>query len=197
MYGAILSSATKATAAVAIAPSGLVDGPTFLELFRSSLEPALIYRQVRGMRASPLAGLFCSAYEHLTSRNPRRAGWSGTRDDLWKLLEAMAEQQLGRLERYVPFLGTVANVSPFIGLLGTVWGIMDAFLRIEILRSASLQTVAPGIAEALIATAAGLFAAIPAVIAYNFFLHRIKDIITEMEDFGLEFLNVADRLYGA
>ena len=95
------------------------------------------------------------------------------------------------------YLATTGSVTPFIGLFGTVWGIMDAFLRIGILRSPSLTTVAPGIAEALIATAAGLFAAIPAVIAYNFFLHRIKDQITEMEDFSLEFLNIADRLYGS
>jgi biopolymer transport protein TolQ len=94
------------------------------------------------------------------------------------------------------FLATTGSVTPFIGLFGTVWGIMDAFLKIGIVRSASLMTVAPGIAEALIATAVGLFAAIPAVIAYNHFLHRIKDLITEMEDFTLEFLNIADRLYG-
>ena len=94
------------------------------------------------------------------------------------------------------FLATTGSVTPFIGLFGTVWGIMDAFLKIGIVRSASLMTVAPGIAEALIATAVGLFAAIPAVIAYNHFLHRIKDLITEMEDFSLEFLNIADRLYG-
>ena len=94
------------------------------------------------------------------------------------------------------FLATTGSVTPFIGLFGTVWGIMDAFLKIGIVRSASLMTVAPGIAEALIATAVGLFAAIPAVIAYNHFLHRIKDLITEMEDFSLEFLNIAERLYG-
>jgi biopolymer transport protein TolQ len=74
---------------------------------------------------------------------------------------------------------------------------MDAFQRIGIVRAASLDIVAPGIAEALIATAAGLFAAIPAVIAYNHFLHRVKDLITDMEDFSLEFLNLAERIYGA
>lgn len=96
----------------------------------------------------------------------------------------------------MPFLATTGSVTPFIGLFGTVWGIMDAFLKIGVVRSASLVTVAPGIAEALIATAAGLFAAIPAVIAYNFYLHRIKDLITEIEDFSLAFLNIAERLYG-
>jgi len=95
------------------------------------------------------------------------------------------------------FLATTGSVTPFIGLFGTVWGIMNAFQRIGIVRSASLVTVAPGIAEALIATAAGLFAAVPAVIAYNHFLHRIKDLITEMEDFSFEFLNLAERIYGS
>ena len=94
------------------------------------------------------------------------------------------------------FLATTGSVSPFIGLFGTVWGIMDAFIRIGVTNSASLVSVAPGIAEALIATAVGLFAAIPAVIAYNTFLHRIKDRITDMEDFSLELLSIAESLYG-
>ncbi len=95
------------------------------------------------------------------------------------------------------FLATTGSITPFIGLFGTVWGIMDAFNKIGIARTASLDSVAPGIAEALIATAAGLFAAIPAVIAYNYFLSRIKEIITEIEDFSLEFLNISERLYGS
>jgi biopolymer transport protein TolQ len=94
------------------------------------------------------------------------------------------------------FLATAGSVSPFIGLFGTVWGIMISFIRIGAMRSASLQVVAPGIAEALIATAVGLFAAVPAVIAYNFFLGKIKDQIADMEDFSLEFLSIAERLHG-
>jgi biopolymer transport protein TolQ len=100
------------------------------------------------------------------------------------------------MERLMSFLATTGSVAPFIGLLGTVWGIMDTFLNIGVTRSTSLISVAPGIAEALIATAIGLFAAIPAVIAYNYFLHRIKDYITDMEDFSLELLSIAERLYG-
>jgi biopolymer transport protein TolQ len=159
---------------------------TFLELFRSNLEPALIYRQVRGLRVSPLAGLFCAAYEHLLSRGGRRGGWTGAREDLWKLLEAMAEQQMGRLERYVPFLGTVANVSPFIGLLGTVWGIMVAFFDIGLQGSASLAVVAPGMAEALSATVVGLGAAIPAVVAFNYFTSRLVAVQREVDRFAAE-----------
>jgi len=108
-----------------------------------------------------------------------------------------SNQEISKLESMMNFLATTGSVTPFIGLFGTVWGIMDAFLNIEAQRSASLVTVAPGIAEALIATALGLFAAIPAVIAYNYYLHRIKNTVTEIEDFSLEFLSIAEKLYGS
>jgi biopolymer transport protein TolQ len=117
-------------------------------------------------------------------------------DGLSRALLKATNIEISRMERLMPFLATTASVTPFIGLLGTVWGIMDAFQMIGIQRSASLVTVAPGIAEALVATALGLFAAIPAVIAYNHFLARIKETITEMEDFSLEFQAIAERLLG-
>ena len=103
---------------------------------------------------------------------------------------------LTRMTQMVPFLATTGNTTPFIGLFGTVWGIMDAFMQISEAQSTALNAVAPGIAEALIATALGLFAAIPAVIAYNHFLQRIKELVNEMEDFSIEFLNITERLYG-
>ena len=98
-----------------------------------------------------------------------------------------------KLERRVPFLATTASITPFIGLFGTVWGIMDSFQRIGVAGSSSLAVVAPGIAHALIATAAGLFAAIPAVYFYNHFTNRVKHFSAEMDDFSLEFLNIAER----
>jgi biopolymer transport protein TolQ len=104
---------------------------------------------------------------------------------------------VAKMEKLMSFLATTGSVSPFIGLFGTVWGIMRSFTDINLTRSASLASVAPGIAEALVATAVGLVAAIPAVIAYNYFLHRIKDFITDMEDFSLELLSIAERLYGS
>jgi biopolymer transport protein TolQ len=107
-----------------------------------------------------------------------------------------ANKEVARFETMMSFLATTGSVTPFIGLFGTVWGIMNAFSEIGIARSAALVTVAPGIAEALIATAIGLFAAIPAVIAYNYFLHLIKAQTTEMEDFSIEFLTILERLYG-
>jgi biopolymer transport protein TolQ len=100
---------------------------------------------------------------------------------------------MNRLERRVMFLATTASITPFIGLFGTVWGIMDSFQRIGVAGSSSLGVVAPGIAHALIATAAGLFAAIPAVYFYNHFTGRVKHFAGDMDDFSLEFLNIAER----
>jgi biopolymer transport protein TolQ len=108
------------------------------------------------------------------------------------LLRAAANE-VTRLERRVPFLATTASITPFIGLFGTVWGIMTAFQSIAATGATNLSVVAPGIAEALIATAAGLFAAIPAVYFYNAFTHEVKLLATEMDDFSLEFLNICER----
>jgi biopolymer transport protein TolQ len=108
------------------------------------------------------------------------------------LMRAQAVE-LAKLERHVPFLATVASITPFIGLFGTVWGIMGSFNSIGAAGSSSLGVVAPGIAEALIATAAGLFAAIPAVYFYNHFTQRVKEFANVMEDFSLEFLNICER----
>ena len=98
-----------------------------------------------------------------------------------------------RLERYLPFLATTASVTPFIGLFGTVWGVITAFHGIGQQGSASLAVVAPGISEALIATAAGLGAAIPAVIGYNLYLNRVRHWATEMDGFILDLLNLLSR----
>jgi biopolymer transport protein TolQ len=98
-----------------------------------------------------------------------------------------------RLESYLTFLATTGSTSPFIGLFGTVWGIMNAFRGIGAKSSASIGVVASGISEALIATAFGLFAAIPAVVAYNYYLSKIKVLTTEMDNFSFEFLNIVER----
>jgi biopolymer transport protein TolQ len=114
-----------------------------------------------------------------------------------RALHRACSTESSKLESLLGFLATTGSACPFIGLFGTVWGIMISFVRIGAMRSASLQVVAPGIAEALIATAVGLFAAVPAVIAYNYFLGRIKDVIADMEDFTFEFLSIAERLHGS
>ena len=101
--------------------------------------------------------------------------------------------EVNKLERRIPLLATTASVTPFIGLFGTVWGIMASFHGIGQQGSANLAVVAPGISEALIATAAGLAAAIPAVIAYNYFVNRVKHWATEMEGFTMDLLNLVAR----
>jgi biopolymer transport protein TolQ len=154
----------------------------------------------RKYQGSPLASLFQSGFKelaYLNKSNPQTSLTPAKLERINRSLIKAANREVSKLESMMSFLATTGSVTPFIGLFGTVWGIMDSFQRIGIVRSASLVTVAPGIAEALIATAAGLFAAIPAVIAYNYFLHRVKDKITEMEDFSLEFLNITERLYGS
>ncbi|MDI6845468.1 MAG: protein TolQ [Candidatus Saccharicenans sp.] len=174
----------------------------FLEVFRKSKSLNEVNEAARRYKNSPLAVLFQAGFKelvHLTRSNPQPQG-SIDREKLEiinrSLLRA-SSAEIRRLERMMSFLATCGSVTPFIGLLGTVWGIMDSFHKIGLVRSASLVTVAPGIAEALVATAVGLFAAIPAVIAYNYFLGRIKEIISMMDDFSLEFLNIIERAYGS
>ena len=172
----------------------------FLKVFRRSNDLSEVNKAARKYRASPLAALFQSGYNelaYLSKSNPLQTLTPERLESVNRALVKASNNEISKLEKMMSFLATTGSVTPFIGLFGTVWGIMAAFQRIGIVKSASLTTVAPGIAEALIATAAGLFAAIPAVIAYNHYLHRIKDIITEIEDFSLEFLSIAERLYGS
>jgi biopolymer transport protein TolQ len=173
----------------------------FLDVFRKSRSLTDVSEAARKYRGSPLAAIFQAGYKELAYQSKSSAagnGWTGEKtDSLNRALLKASNAEVSRLEKMMFFLATTGSVSPFIGLFGTVWGIMISFERIGTLRSASLQVVAPGIAEALIATAVGLFAAVPAVIAYNYFLGRIKDVISDMEDFSLEFLSIAERLHGS
>jgi biopolymer transport protein TolQ len=114
-------------------------------------------------------------------------------DNVARAMKRATTVEITKLEKALTFLATTASATPFIGLFGTVWGIMNAFRGLSVTHSSSIQAVAPGIAEALIATAAGLAAAIPAVVAYNHFSQRIKVLASEMENFAHEFLNIAER----
>lgn len=114
-------------------------------------------------------------------------------ENVSRALRRATNLEVNRLEKYTTFLATTGSTSPFIGLFGTVWGIMVAFEGIGKTGSASLAVVAPGIAEALIATAVGLVAAIPAVMAYNHFQHKIRVLVKEMDSFSTEFLNIVQR----
>lgn len=171
----------------------------FLKIFQESKNLTEVNRAAKKYRASPLAVLFRSGYKEIAYHHQSNEGKISPEkfESVNRALIKTSNQEISRLEKRMSFLATTGSVTPFIGLFGTVWGIMDAFQRIGIVRSAGLDTVAPGIAEALIATAAGLLAAIPAVIAYNHFLHRIKDLITDIDDFSFEFISIVERIYGS
>jgi biopolymer transport protein TolQ len=166
----------------------------FLEAFWRSRDIQAIYQQAQALNYSPVAHMFAAGYSELSKL---QQGGSGDRDgDLENVERSLTKTQLKettRLESMTSFLATTGSAAPFIGLFGTVWGIMNSFRSIGAMKSASVATVAPGIAEALIATAIGLVAAIPAVIAYNFFLRKIRVLVSEMETFSKEFLNIVRR----
>jgi biopolymer transport protein TolQ len=169
----------------------------FLAIFKKSRDLMEVNEAAQKYKASPLATLFHNAFKELVYIKKSKPGLTeSSMDRISRAMVKASNREVARLEKMMNFLATTGSVTPFIGLFGTVWGIMDSFQEIGIQKTASLVTVAPGIAEALIATALGLFAAIPAVIAYNFYLHKIKEQIAEMEDFSIEFLSITERLYG-
>jgi biopolymer transport protein TolQ len=177
---------------------------TFLDVFRRSSKFSEVQAVCKSLADSPLVGIFQAGYAELNLqlRQPTAAGSPGSpapRPTLKSLsavdraLLRASSVEVIKLEKRVPFLATTASITPFIGLLGTVWGIMTAFEAIGRQGSTDLAVVAPGIAEALITTAIGLFAAIPAVYFYNHFTTKVKTYAAEMDDFALEFLNIAER----
>lgn len=179
----------------------------FLDIFRRSSKFSEVHAVCRTFESSPLVGIFQAGYAELNTqlKQPHGATQSGSpapapvRPTLRSLpavdraLLRAAAVEVTKLERRLSVLATTASITPFIGLFGTVWGIMTSFQRIATVGSTSLAVVAPGIAEALIATAAGLFAAIPAVYFYNHFVADVKRLTSTMDDFALEFLNIAER----
>jgi biopolymer transport protein TolQ len=144
---------------------------------------------------SSLVGLFKAGYAEIEAQIAHAKGAQTIRslDSVERSLLRAARIESARLSRYLPFLATTAAATPFIGLFGTVWGIMDSFANIGSMGTTSIIAVAPGISEALINTAAGLFAAIPALLAYNHFVQKMRQARGEMEDFTLEFLNLTER----
>lgn len=153
-----------------------------------------IYAQVGGLDASPLARVFRAGYVELAKiTSGDRPVDKDDLDNVERSLKRAAANEMTSLEDLLPFLATTGSVGPFIGLFGTVWGIMSAFLAIGNQANASLDVVAPGIAEALIATAIGLVAAIPAVMAYNYFVRRIRVLESETEAFASDYLNIVRR----
>lgn len=158
----------------------------FLRTYRAGRDMKGLLSVTKTLNLSPFANIF------------RFTATEGVRDraETKRLLRRYEALESAKLERYLSFLATTGTTTPFIGLFGTVWGIMNAFRGIGAAGSASLAVVAPGIAEALITTAAGLAAAIPAVIAYNYYLSRARQMIIEMEDFSEELLDFFSKEAG-
>ncbi len=173
------------------------DSREFLKIFRQSKKLSDIRASCRTLKASPLVEVFLAGYREIENQavvgeNPGKPRIRSL-DSVHRALQIAASAELTRMEQWLSWLATTGSVTPFIGLFGTVWGIIDAFRGLGTAGTASLRSVAPGISEALVTTAAGLFAAIPAVVAYNQFVQRLKEFGALMDDFALEFLNMTER----
>jgi biopolymer transport protein TolQ len=182
------------------------DTKKFIEIFRKSSKFSEVQSVCKSLSASPLAGVFQAGYIELNAQLRQNETQSASTDEpssprpalrsfeaLDRSLIRASNIEVNRLEHYIQLLATTASVSPFIGLFGTVVGIIISFQSIGETGSTNLAVVAPGIAEALIATAAGLFAAIPAAYFYNHLTHKVKLTASSIDDFSLEFLNIAER----
>src|SRR6202043_3930362 len=167
----------------------------FLRIFRSN--KTLPDPRQMGAGGSPLESLYSAGFREVDNQvrggNPQ--GKLTSLNAVTVSMQLAAAEEVRKAESYMSWLATTGSVTPFIGLFGTVWGVMDAFTGLGTAGSASLRAVAPGIAEALVTTAAGLFTAVPAVIAYNHFLHNIKDMGARMDGFTLEVTALVEKLF--
>ena len=169
----------------------------FLSAYPKAQERDELRRQARRLPASPSAAVFLAVMDRVAPDHDGAASGRKGSDELEnadrhyleRVVGHVMQDQVSQQEAYLPFLATTGNITPFIGLLGTVLGIIDAFHEIGKMGTASISAVAPGVAEALVATAAGLLTAIPAVIAYNYYLTRIRKAVFRAESFSIEFLN--------
>lgn len=167
---------------------------SFLRAFRKAAALDAVALASEQFRSSPLVAVFDFGYSEVT-RQMKGRGAVTNKLALERSLQLGISEEVTKLERNMNLLATTAAVSPFIGLFGTVWGIIDAFSALGTAGAASLRAVAPGISEALITTALGLAAAIPAAIFYNVFGARIRELGARMEDFSLEFMNLTERTF--
>jgi biopolymer transport protein TolQ len=169
-----------------------VQSGRFVRAFRKAQRMQDVGAVAEQFRPSPLVGVFEGALEEYK----RQLGATGSLRNVTAVERAMriaSSEEVSRLERNLPWLATTGAVTPFVGLFGTVWGIIDAFHGLGTAGAATLRAVAPGISEALITTAAGLVTAIPAVIAYNLITHSIRDFASRTDDFTLEVINAVER----
>lgn len=175
----------------------------FITLFWESKNLATIHSASVAFKHSPVAAVFRAGYQellHLTRAKRQAVGAEGGFstelggvDNVSRAMRRQSNVELTKLEYGTTFLATTGSTCPFIGLFGTVWGIMTAFLGLSAAHSSNIQAVAPGIAEALVTTAIGLVAAIPAQVFYNYLTARVRVLATEMDNFTSEFLNIAER----
>jgi biopolymer transport protein TolQ len=170
----------------------------FLDAFWRAQALDEVYQRLGRFPAAPVAAVFKAGHDELTRLTASHSEGAmdlGLTENIERALRRTQNVELNQLERLIPFLATTGSTAPFIGLFGTVWGILRAFQKIGATGQASIQTVGPDIAHALVATAVGLLAAIPAVMAYNFFNSRIKSVASEMDAFSSDFLNIVKRHY--
>ncbi|MFN8544611.1 MAG: protein TolQ [Candidatus Binatia bacterium] len=171
----------------------------FVDIFWDAKNLATIQTASVDMKESPVAQIFRAGYQELQRFTKSKRGSEeeeadfGGIENVQRAMQRARTQEITRLERGLTFLATTSSTAPFVGLFGTVWGIMTAFRGLSTTTSSSIQAVAPGIAEALIATAVGLGAAIPAVVMYNRFARQLRVLTAEMDTFASEFLNIAER----
>ena len=174
----------------------------FLQVFRKTKKSEELLFSANQMKFSPVATLFLEGHKEMESiikSLPEGRAADADRaliiEEIERSLQITTQDEIGYMERYLAFLGTTGTVGPLLGLFGTVWGIMDAFYGIGLKGSGDIGALAPGLAEALINTTGGLFVAIPAVIAYNYFSEKIKDMATRMDSFSIEFISFVSRTY--
>jgi len=174
----------------------------FLQVFRKTKNVDELLSSARQLKFSPIATLFIEGHKETESIVRSLPGGQVAESDrsliteeIGRSLQITAQDEVAYMERYLAFLGTTGTVGPLLGLFGTVWGIMDAFYSIGLRGSGDIGALAPGLAEALINTSGGLFVAIPAVIAYNYFAEKVKDMATRMDSFSIEFMSFVSRTY--
>jgi biopolymer transport protein TolQ len=174
----------------------------FLHVYRKTKNVSELLASAGQMKFSPVAAVFVEGQKETEAIIKALPGGTVTESDRPLILEEIErslqitiQDEVSYMERYLAFLGTTGTVGPLLGLFGTVWGIMDAFYGIGLKGSGDIGALAPGLAEALINTTGGLFVAIPAVIAYNYFADKIKDMATRMDSFSVEFMSFVSRTY--
>ncbi len=172
----------------------ITHGKQFVQRYHHSSDLGSLYRDLSKTSASPgIKSVFLSGYKEFS--RAKQLGLEPTliHESTQRAMQIAINQQVATAEQHLNFLATIGSISPYIGLFGTVWGIMHAFQALGQVQQASIAMVAPGISEALVATAMGLFAAIPAVVAYNRLTYQVDSLAVQWENFQAEFANLINR----